>query len=325
MHVPTSSDKLVTVFGGSGFLGRHVVQTLARRGYRIRAAVRRPDLAGDLHPMGSVGQIKAIQANIRYRWSVERAMEGADVVVNLVGILAESGRQSFDTIHALGARAIAESARAQRIREMVHVSAIGADPNSDIAYLRSKGEGEQAVLETISAAVVVRPSIVFGPEDKFFNRFASLARLSPVLPLIGGGKTRFQPVFAGDVAEAIARAVDRATKPGIILELGGPEVVTFRQIMERILAVTNRRRALVNIPFGVAKAMGRVGAFLPGSPLTAEQVSMLQLDNVVSEEAKSEGRTLEGIGITPTAMELILPTYLRRFREQGEFTRPRAV
>ena len=323
MVVPTSSDKLVTVFGGSGFLGRHVVGALAKRGYRIRVAVRRPDLAGHLRPMGVVGQIKAIQANVRYRWSLERAMDGSDVVVNLIGILSESGRQSFDTVHAFGARAIAEAARAARIREMVHVSAIGADPDSDIGYLRSKGRGEQAVLETIQAAVVVRPSIVFGPEDQFFNRFAAMARVLPVLPLIGGGHTRFQPVYAGDVGEAVAKAVGQETKPGIVVELGGPEVVTFREVLERVLKITDRRRVLLPLPFSVARTMGRVLGMLPGAPLTAEQVAMLRLDNVVSEKASSEGRTLEGIGITPTALDLILPTYLKRFREQGEFTRPR--
>ena len=323
MQVPTSSDRLVAVFGGSGFLGRHVVRALAKRGYRVRVAVRRPDLAGHLHPMGAVGQIKPIQANLRYRWSVERALEAADIAVNLVGILAESGRQSFDTVHAVGARAVAECARAQGVVGLVHVSAIGADAGSDIGYLRSKGEGEAAVLSTFDRAVAVRPSIVFGPEDQFFNRFAAMARLSPALPLIGGGATRFQPVFAGDVGEAIARAVDGKVAPGTILELGGPEVVTFREVLERVLAATGRKRVLLPIPFGAARMLGGAAAWLPGAPLTAEQVDMLRSDNVVSEQAKAEGRTLEGIGIAPTAMDIVLPTYLTRFREHGQFSRPR--
>ena len=206
MSMPTSSAKLVTVFGGSGFIGRYVVQALAKRGHRIRVAVRRPDLAGHLQPLGMVGQIKPIQANLRYRWSVDRALEGADAVVNLVGILAEAGRQTFDAVQAFGPRAIGEAARAAGISNVVHVSAIGADQPSTIGYLRSKAEGEAGIRDAVPDAVIMRPSIVFGPEDNFFNRFAAMARMSPALPLIGGGNTRFQPVFAGDVGEAIARA-----------------------------------------------------------------------------------------------------------------------
>lgn len=317
----SSSAKLVTVFGGSGFIGRYVVQALAKRGHRIRAAVRRPDLAGHLQPLGAVGQIKAIQANLRYRWSVDRAVEGADAVVNLVGILFEAGRQSFDAVQAFGPRAVGEAARAAGIGDVVHVSAIGADKPSTIGYLRSKAEGEAGIFEAMPEAVVVRPSIVFGPEDHFFNRFAAMARFSPTLPLIGGGHTRFQPVFAGDVGEAIARAVDGEARRGAIYELGGPEILTFRECMERMLQVTSRKRMLVTIPWSIARIMGRVGQHLPGAPLTDDQVRMLRFDNVVSDEAKADGRTLEGLGITPTALEVVLPTYLRQFREQGEFTR----
>jgi NADH dehydrogenase len=211
---PRSNAKLVTVFGGSGFVGRYVVRALVKRGHRIRVAVRRPDLAGHVQPLGMVGQIKPIQANVRYRWSIDRAVEGADAVVNLVGILFEGGRQTFDAVQAFGPRAIGEAARASGISSVVHISAIGADQPSTIAYLRSKAEGEAGIRDTVQSAVIVRPSIVFGPEDNFFNRFASMARFSPVLPLIGGGGSKFQPVFAGDVGEAIARAVDGEARPG---------------------------------------------------------------------------------------------------------------
>jgi uncharacterized protein YbjT (DUF2867 family) len=323
MAVPTSSTKVVTVFGGSGFIGRYVVRALAQRGYRIRVAVRRPDLAGHLQPLGAVGQIRAIQANLRYRWSIERALEGVDAVVNLVGILAQQGRQTFDAVQAFGPRAIGEVARANNISNAVHVSAIGAERPSTIGYLRSKAEGEAAILETLSQAVIMRPSIAFGPEDHFFNRFAAMARLSPVLPLIGGGTTRFQPVFAGDIGEAIARAIDGLALPGTVYELGGPEVLTFRQCMERMLAVTQRRRLLVPIPWGAARMMGRIGQHFPGAPLTADQVRMLQFDTIVSEQAKAEGRSLAGLGIEPTALEVVLPTYLARFRERGEFSQIR--
>jgi NADH dehydrogenase len=325
MELPRSSAKLVTVFGGSGFIGRHVVRALAQRGHRIRVAVRRPDLAGHLQPLGTVGQIKAIQANLRYRWSVDRAVEGADAVVNLVGILFEAGRQTFDAVQAFGPRAVGEAARAAGISDVVHISAIGADRPSTIGYVRSKAEGEEGIREAVPDAVVMRPSIVFGPADSFFNRFAGMARISPVLPLIGGGLTRFQPVFAGDVGEAIARAVDGKAQQGAIYELGGPEVLTFRQCMERMLEVTGRHRLLLPIPFGVARIMGRIGRYLPGAPLTDDQVRMLQFDTVVSEAASAEGRTLKGLGIEPTATEVVLPTYLGRFRERGEFTQIRSV
>jgi NADH dehydrogenase len=320
MPDPTSSTKLITVFGGSGFIGRYVVQALAKRGYRIRVAVRRPDLAGHVQPLGMVGQIKAIQANIRYRWSVDRAVEGADAVVNLVGILAEGGRQTFDAVQAFGPRAIGEASRAAGIENLVHVSAIGADQPSTIGYLRSKAEGEAGIQSTVPSAVIMRPSIAFGPEDDFFNRFAAMARLSPALPLIGGGHTRFQPVFAGDIAEAIARAIDGKARPGTIYELGGPEVLTFRQCIERMLEVTKRKRILMPIPWFAARTMGRFGQHLPGAPITFDQVRMLKFDNVVSADAERENRTLAGLDITPTALEVVLPTYLTRFRERGQFT-----
>jgi NADH dehydrogenase len=325
MEPPRSSAKLVTVFGGSGFIGRYVAHALAKRGHRIRVAVRRPDLAGHLQPLGTVGQIKAIQANLRYRWSVDRAVAGADAVVNLVGILAQSGQQTFDAVQAFGPRAVGEAARAAGIGNVVHLSAIGADVNSTIGYIRSKGEGEAGIRAAVPGTVIFRPSIAFGPEDDFFNRFAAMARFSPVLPLIGGGATRFQPVFAGDIAEAVGLAVDGDAGRGTTFELGGPEVLTFRECLERVLAVTNRRRMLLSLPWGAAKALGRIGEYLPGGPITADQVEMLKFDNVVSEEAKRAGFTLEGLGIDPTALEIVLPTYLARFRERGEFTQIRPV
>lgn len=311
---------LVTVFGGSGFLGRHVVRALARRGYRVRAAVRNPNLALHLLPLGNVGQIQPVQANLRMRWSVDRAVQGADYVVNLVGILHESGRQSFNAVQDFGARAVAEAARAAGAR-LVHVSAIGADAASSVGYARTKAAGEKAVFDTVKDAVVFRPSIVFGPEDRFFNRFAGMARYSPVLPLIGGGQTKFQPVYVGDVAEAIARAVDGEVEGGRVYELGGPEVRSFRQLIEEVLGVVSRKRLLVSVPWWVAKIQGRILGLLPNPMLTADQVELLKTDNVVSEAARREGRTLEGLGITPQATEAILPTYLWQYRAAGQFTK----
>jgi NADH dehydrogenase len=324
MQAPRSSAKLVTVFGGSGFIGRYAVQALAKRGHRIRVAVRRPDLAGHVQPLGMVGQIKPIQANLRYRWSIDRALEGADAAVNLVGIFHDQGRQTLDAVQAFGPRAIGEAARAAGLSEVVHISAIGADQPSTIGYIRTKAEGEAGVLEAFPDAVVMRPSIVFGPEDNFFNRFAAMARMAPALPLIGGGKTKFQPVFAGDVGEAIARAVDGKARHGAIYELGGPEVLTFRECMERMLEITRRRRLLVPVPWPIARIMGQVGEVMPGKPLTRDQVRMLRFDNVVSEDAKRDNRTLAGLGIEATALEVVLPTYLARFREHGQFTQARA-
>jgi NADH dehydrogenase len=313
------NGKLVTVFGGSGFIGRHVVRALARRGYRVRVAVRRPDLAEYVQPLGAVGQIMPIQANLRHRWSVDRAVQGADAVVNLVGILAEGGQQTFDAVQAFGARAVAEATRAAGITNLVHVSAIGADAASASVYARTKAMGEAAIRETVPEAVILRPSIVFGPEDDFFNRFAALARMSPALPLIGGGETKFQPVFVGDVAEVVARAVDGELARGSVYELGGPEVATFRQCMELMLKVVRRKRLLVPLPFGLATLKARVLQMLPGKLLTVDQVELLKSDNVVSEEARAEGRTLEALGISPRTMAAILPSYLERFREHGQY------
>ena len=315
---------LVTVFGGSGFLGRHVVRALARRGYRVRVAVRNPNLAHHLQPLGNVGQIQAVQANLRMRWSVDRAVQGSDCVINLVGLLFEGGRPSFNAVPDFGARAVAEAARAQGAR-LVHVSAIGADPDSPAAYGRTKALGEKAVRETLADAVIFRPSIVFGPEDGFFNRFAAMSRLSPALPLIGGGETKFQPVFVGDVAEAVALAVVGCVEGGRVYELGGPETLTFKECMQRMLAVIDRKRLLVPLPWWVAGIMGSVLGLLPKPLLTADQVELLRDDNVVSETAEREARTLAGLGVTPQAMEAILPSYLWQYRPAGQFTKPNAA
>ena len=319
MPIVEEIPKLVTVFGGSGFIGRHTVRALAKRGYRVRVAVRRPDLANFIQPLGNVGQIQPVQANVRVRWSVDRAVEGADHVINLIGILHESGRQTFSAVQDFGARAVAEAARAQGAK-MTQISAIGADLDSPSAYARSKAAGEAAVLETLPGATIFRPSIVFGPEDEFFNRFANMARFSPALPLIGGGHTRFQPVFVGDVAEALARSVDGKAAPGIY-ELGGPEVRSFRQCMELMLDIIGRKRLLLPVPWPIASIQGAVLGMLPGKLLTSDQVTQLRSDNVVSDEATAARRTLEGLGITPRAMEAILPSYLWRYRVAGQYTK----
>ena len=313
---------LVTVFGGSGFVGRHVVRALARRGYRIRVAVRRPDLAGFLQPIGGVGQISFVQANLRYRQSVDRAVEGADHVVNCVGVLFETGRNTFDAVQDFGARAVAEAARAAGAK-LTHISAIGADENSGSTYARTKAHGEAAVRRTVPDAVILRPSIVFGPEDGFFNKFATMARYAPFLPLIGGGRTKLQPVYVGDVAEAVARSVDGVIERGRIYELGGPEVLTFRQCLETMLRIVDRKNPLVSLPFAVASLIGSLASMIPfvKPPLTADQVTLLRADNIVSEAARAEGRTLEAIGIEPALVEVILPSYLVRYRTQGQFTK----
>jgi uncharacterized protein YbjT (DUF2867 family) len=312
-------DRLVTVFGGSGFVGRHVVRALAKRGFRIRVAVRRPDLAGHLQTLGSVGQITFVQANLRYPASVQQAVAGAEFVVNCVGILYETGRQRFDAVQARGAAAVAAAATAAGAK-LIHISAIGADAESASNYARSKAAGEQAVLAAAPDAVILRPSVVFGPEDDFFNRFAGLAQMLPVLPLVGGGETRFQPVFAGDVAEAVMAAVDGKAKPGTVYELGGPAPKSFRDILEFICETTGRKRLLMPLPFGLATLQARFLQLLPKPMLTVDQVELLRHDNVVSEAAVAEGRTLAGLGIQPQSVEAIVPSYLWRFRRQGQFS-----
>jgi NADH dehydrogenase len=314
-------DTLVTVFGGSGFLGRHVVRALAKRDYRIRVAVRRPELTGYLQPLGKVGQIHAVQANLRYPASIQAAMRDAHVAINLVGILAQSGAQTFEAVQVKGAEAVAKVAAGMGAT-MVHVSAIGADARSPSHYARAKAAGEKLVIAALPSATIMRPSVVFGPEDQFTNRFAALARLSPALPLIGGGSTRLQPVYVGDVATAVADAVDGKAKPGAIYELGGPEVCSMREIMEIILKITDRKRMLLSLPFGLAKLQALFLQFAPGPlKLTPDQVELLRFDNVVSDAAKASGLTLEGLGITPDSLEAIAPQYLWRFRPAGQFQR----
>jgi uncharacterized protein YbjT (DUF2867 family) len=323
MITQSNVDTLITVFGGSGFLGRHLIRALCRRGYRVRVAVRRPELAGHLQPLGRVGQIHAVQANLRYRTSVEAAARDADIIINLVGILYEHGAQRFDAVQAFGAEAVALAAAAFGAR-LIHVSAIGADETSPSRYARSKATGEKLVLAALPAATVLRPSILFGQEDDFFNKFAAIARIAPALPLIGGGETRFQPVFAGDVAAAMLAAIDRQESQGRTYEIGGPEVKSFRELMEFMLATIERRRALVPIPFGAARMIAAVmelGTALHAPLLTRDQVELLRRDNIVSEEASRQGRTLAGLGIAPIAMAAEVPTYLWRFRKAGQFRR----
>ncbi len=314
----SNTDTLVTVFGGSGFLGRHVVRALAKRDYRIRVGVRRPELAGHLQPLGKVGQIHAVQANLRYPASVRTAMRDSHVGINLVGILSKSGAQTFDAVVAEGAATVAKAAAAMGAR-MVHVSAIGADARSASAYARAKAAGEKAVLAAVPSATILRPSVVFGAEDQFANRFAALARMLPVLPLIGGA-TRMQPVYVGDVATAIADAVDGRTKAGAVYELGGPEVLTMREIWQIVLRVIGRERMLVPLPFTAARFQAMFLQFAPGAlKLTPDQVTMLKTDNIVSEAASTAGLTLQGLGISPDSMEAVVPQYLWRFRKTGQF------
>jgi NADH dehydrogenase len=322
MSSSSTASPLVTVFGGSGFVGRHAVRALAKAGYRIRAASRRPDLAGHLQPMGAVGQIMPVQANLRYPDSVARAVEGADAVINAVGILAPGGAQTFDAVHAAGARAIAKAARLAGAKHVIHVSAIGADAKSPSQYARTKAAGEGAMLDEFPAAVILRPSIVFGPEDEFFNRFAAMATVSPFLPLIGGGRTRFQPVYVGDLATAIAQSVAGGAKPGTIYEIGGPEVLTFRELLDRTLRYCGRNRAYLPLPLWAAKLQAIMTSPLPNSirPVTLDQLRLLEKDNVVSSLAKAEGRTLEAFGVAaPASVDAIVPGYLGRFRPKGQF------
>lgn len=313
-------ETLVTVFGGSGFLGRHVVRALARRDYRIRVAVRRPELAFHLQPIGKVGQIHAVQANVRNAASVQAAMRGSDVVVNLVGVLSPSGEQSFEAVHSQASGTVAKAAVEIGAR-VVHVSAIGADSQSASVYARTKAAGEAAVLAAAPAATIMRPAVVFGPEDQFTNRFAFMAQMLPVLPLIGGD-TRMEPVFVGDVAEAVADAVGGKTKAGATYELGGPEVLTMREIMQMILEITDRDRALIPLPFALARFKAFFLQFAPGAlKLTPDQVKLLKTDKVVSDAAKAAGLTLQGLGITPDSMEAVVPQFLWRFRPMGQFQR----
>lgn len=311
---------LVTVFGGSGFIGRHVVRQLARAGFRLRVAVRRPNLAQFLLPMGRVGQIQLVAANLGHEASIARALEGASVVVNLAGILSPWGAQDFATVHVDGPRLIGSHAAIKGVSRIIHISAIGADANAPSAYGRSKAEGEAQLRAAFENTTVLRPSVVFGAEDQFFNRFANMARYSPVLPLIGGGHTKFQPVFAGDVAAAVLRAIEDPATARHTYELGGPEVKTFRALMTYILAEIGRKRALVSVPFPIAMMQGFFFGLLPNPILTVDQVRQLRRDNVVGigPDADSIG-TLADLGIKPINLEAVVPGYLWRFRKAGQF------
>lgn len=315
-----NKPQLVTVFGGSGFVGRAVVAALTKRGYRVRVAVRKPEVAYYMAPIGNIGQIQMVQANVRHRWSVERAIMGADHVVNLVGILSESGKQRFNSVQVLGAKNIAEATKAAGI-PMTHLSSLAADSNSPSAYARTKAEGEKAVLSVLPETVILRPSIIFGHEDRFFNRFASMARFSPFLPVIGGGNTKLQPVYVGDVAEAVAYAVDGKLAAGSVYELGGTDVQPFKNWMKDMLRVIGRKRIFISMPWWLARFQAAFLGLLPNPLLTNDQISLLKFDNVVSEKAKQEGRTLQGMGIEPETVDAIIPAYLWRYRVAGQYTK----
>ncbi len=315
--------ELVTIFGGSGFVGTQLVQLLAREGYRIRVAVRRPDLAGHVKPLGTVGQVVPIQANVRNADSVMRATRGADIVINLVGIGFERGKQRFRAVHVMGARNIAEAAQRAGVKRLVHMSILGASTDSPSSSARSRALGDEAVLAAFPEAVVVRPSIIFGLGDGFFNLLGMLSRYLPVLPLFGG-KTKFQPIYVGDVADALAAAAEGKVKGGRIYELGGPEIATNRELTQRVLHEAGRSNPLLPLPVGLGKLMALPMSLLPTPLLTADQVVQLQADNVVSAEALKERRTLAAFGVTPTPMDAVLPSYLWRFRKNGQFDRQTA-
>jgi NADH dehydrogenase len=315
-------SNLVTIFGGSGFVGRYIVRRMAKAGWRVRVAVRHPNEAIFVRPYGVVGQVEPVFANIRDDDSVRAAIHGADAVVNCVGILAERGKNKFNLVQNHGAARVARIAAEEGADRLVQISAIGADPKGGSRYAESKGEGEAAVLSAFPTAIILRPSIVFGSEDQFFNRFAAMTRLSPILPAVGAG-TRFQPVYVDDVAQAAAMGVMGQAKPGIY-ELGGPEVETFRGLMQRMLGVIRRRRLILNVPFWAASIMGgaldlaqaaTLGLF-HNSLLTRDQVRNLRLDNVVTE-----GRMgFDELGITPTAMDAVLEEYLWQYRPGGQYS-----
>ena len=324
MSAPTS-EKIVTVIGGSGFIGRHIVRALAKRGYRIRVACRRPDLAGHVQPLGTPGQIMPVQANVRYPASLAAACDGAFAVINLTGVLVSSRSQSFDAVHVYGAEASARGAKTAKASVFIQMSALGVDTSSASEYARSKAAGETKAKAAFPGAIILRPSIVFGPEDNFFNQFAGLSRLTPALPLIGGGSTKFTPLFVGDLAEAISALIDAGEATGKTYELGGPEVFTFKQLMEFTLETIGRKRLLVPVPWPVAKIMGSIMGMLPYAPLTADQVELLKTDNVVSEAATREGRDLAGLGVSGHSIQSIVPSYLYRYRKAGQFTVPKGI
>jgi NADH dehydrogenase len=311
---------LVTVFGGSGFVGGQVVRALAKAGHRVRVAVRQPNLAYKLRMLGDVGQIEVVQANVRNVPSVARALEGAEAAVNLVGVLWETGRQKFQTLHVMGAKTVAEQAKAAGVKRLVHVSALGADLESPSKYARTKALGETAVREAFPGAVVIRPSLIFGADDKFFNKFGEMAGVFPALPLIGGGNTKFQPVFVGDVAAVAAKAIASPAAEGLTYELGGPTVYSFKDLLEMVLRESGRDRLLAPLPWFAASLIGKLGdlqaAILPlAPPLTSDQVEGLKADNVTDNGLPG----LAEAGVVPTTVESVVPSYLYRYRRGGQY------
>ena len=307
--------RIATVFGGSGFIGRHLVQRLAKGGWQIRVACQRPSEAKFLQPLGDVGQITAIRAKLQDEAAVAAAAKGADAVINLCGVLYERGSQTFEAVHHKGAETAAKAAAAGGARAFVQVSAIGASKEAESRYAQTKAAGEEAVLAAYPKAAILRPSIIFGPEDNFFNLFASMSGMSPFLPLIGGGHTRFQPVFVGDVADAVMACLENPATQGQIYELGGPGVYSFKELLQMMLKETGRKRWLVNLPFGLAMAEAAVLELSPVPLLTRDQVTSLKTDNVVPEGALA----LADLGIEATPVEAVLPTYMERYRKGGRF------
>lgn len=310
---------LVTIFGGSGFIGKYVVRALVSDGWRVRVAMRRPHTGLDLKVIGNTGQVQLVQANLRFPLSVQRAVDGSDAVVNLVALLYESGKQTFEALHVRGAETLATACAEAGIKNLVHISALGADINAEADYARSKGEGEALIRAQIPTADILRPSIVFGPEDNFFNQFAAMTSMAPALPLIGGGQTKLQPIYAGDVAEAAAKCLSGGTK-GETYALGGPEIYTFKEIMEFILKTIDRKRLLMPVPWFAANMLGFAGEVAGAIPfvapfLTRDQVKLLKDDNIVPEGAK----TAQDLGVQLETIEAIVPRYLARYRHHGQF------
>ncbi len=310
----TDSYKMACIFGGTGFIGRQIVRALAKQGYTIKVATRVPERAYFLKTAGNVGQVVPFLCHYGDEASIRAAVKGCDVVVNCVGILFEKGKSSFIRIHTELPRAIAKACAMEKVGRFVQISALGCE-ESHSKYGKSKRNGEMAAMENFPGATIIRPSIVFGVEDSFFNMFAHMAELLPALPLIGGGKTKFQPVYVGDVADAVTVALSKPDSAGKIYELGGPEVLSFKDIYEKLFAQTGRKRMLVSLPWGIAKIKGCMLSLLPKPPLTADQVESLKTDAVVANDALC----LSDLGIAPTSMDVILPTYLARFKPGGRF------
>lgn len=312
--------QLVTIFGGSGFVGRYIAQRMARQGWRVRVAVRRPNEAHFVRPYGRVGQVEPVLANIRNEESVRQALDGADAVVNCVGTFDASGKNNFEAVQHEGAGRIARLASELGVSKMVHISAIGADVDAESLYAQSKGAGEQAVLEAFPEAMILRPSVVFGPEDQFFNRFAAMARMSPVIPLVGAD-TMFQPVYVDNVAHAAEIGI-LGVAPAGVYELGGPDANSFRELIDQMLDVIRRRRLIVSLPFWLGATMGKItGAIsaitggLAPQPITVDQVRSLKTDNVVSQDALS----FADLDIRPASIEAVIPSYLWQFRPSGQY------